>query len=178
MLTEPPLYFDTDCLSSFLWIKQESILPKLYPERVFVPKQVYDELGKVPHLYARVDHLSKCGDIKILDIITGTEAYYLYSHFIGSPLLGHTLIGRGEAASLALAKCNNGIVASNNLRDIFQYTSEFGLQLKTTGDIMINALDQHFITEKTGNDWWREMIKKRRSIGASSFTEYLHLHGR
>ena len=28
------------------------------------------------------------------------------------------VIGKGEAASIALAKCNNGIVDSNNMKDI------------------------------------------------------------
>lgn len=34
LMTDPPLYFDTDCLSAFLWIENESILTQLYPGRV------------------------------------------------------------------------------------------------------------------------------------------------
>ena len=43
-LTEP-LFFDTDCLSAFLWVDNESILAKLYPGRIVIPRQVYNELS-------------------------------------------------------------------------------------------------------------------------------------
>ena len=49
------LFFDTDCLSSFLWINQEGILLKLYPGRIILPKQVYNELSNpcIPHINRR-----------------------------------------------------------------------------------------------------------------------------
>jgi hypothetical protein len=34
------LFFDTDCISSFLWVKEENLLLKLYPGIVVLPKQV------------------------------------------------------------------------------------------------------------------------------------------
>lgn len=43
LLTEP-LFFDTDCLSAFLWINNQSLLAQLYPARVIIPAQVYAEL--------------------------------------------------------------------------------------------------------------------------------------
>ena len=68
LTTELPLYFDTDCLSAFLWIKDESLLTQLYPGRVVIPKQVYDELGRVPHLRARIDTLLNRGDASVMEI--------------------------------------------------------------------------------------------------------------
>ena len=46
-------FFDTDCLSAFLWIRGESIPGKLYPGEIVLPAQVYDELKRVPHLLDR-----------------------------------------------------------------------------------------------------------------------------
>ena len=46
-------FFDTDCLSAFLWVREESILAKLYAGKIILPSQVYQELQKVPHLSAR-----------------------------------------------------------------------------------------------------------------------------
>ena len=43
-MTEP-LFFDTDCISAFLWVNNESILSKLFPGRIVIPKEVYDELS-------------------------------------------------------------------------------------------------------------------------------------
>lgn len=176
-MTEPPLYFDTDCLSAFLWVKDESILTRLYPGRVIIPKQVYDELSSVPHLQARIDILLGKNDAKLLEIEAGTPAAELYTELTGSPRPGHVIIGRGEAASLALSKTFNGIVASNNLRDIAQYIEEYNLQHKTTGDILVEALRAGIISEQEGNSLWSDMLKKRRRLGASSFTEFLHQKG-
>ena len=101
-----------------------------------------------------------------------------YTEFTRKPKPGHVVIGRGEAASLALAKSEKGIVASNNLKDISQYITEYQLSHKTTGDILTEALDSGLITEQEGNTLWANMLKKRRKLGANSFTEYLKLLGR
>ncbi|VOO39812.1 zinc metallopeptidase [Streptococcus pneumoniae] len=49
------------------------------------------------------------------------------------------IIGKGEGASISLAKKHNGILGSNNLRDVKPYVEEFSLEHMTTGDILIEA---------------------------------------
>ena len=39
------IFFDTDCLSAFLWVNNESLLPILYPGKIVIPEQVYVELS-------------------------------------------------------------------------------------------------------------------------------------
>lgn len=85
LMTDPPLYFDTDCLSAFLWVKNESILTQLYPGRVIIPKQVYDELGGVPHLQGRIDTLLGRSEVELLKIEAGTAAAELYAELTGNP---------------------------------------------------------------------------------------------
>lgn len=65
-MTEP-LFFDTDCISAFLWVDNESILSKLFPGRIIIPKEVYDELShpgvnRVKGLKAQVDLMLQAGD--------------------------------------------------------------------------------------------------------------------
>ena len=84
------------------------------------------------------------------------------------------VIGSGEAASISLAKKHNGILGSNNLRDIAKYVEEFSLKHVTTGDILVEAFRKKLITEEEGNAIWVEMLRKRRKIGASSFSEFLN----
>ncbi|UNC91241.1 M78 family metallopeptidase domain-containing protein [Candidatus Contubernalis alkaliaceticus] len=33
---------DNDCVSSFLWVKEENLLLKLYPGRIVLPHEVFD----------------------------------------------------------------------------------------------------------------------------------------
>jgi len=39
------IFFDTDCLSAFLWVKEESLVVQFYPGRVVLPLEVYRELS-------------------------------------------------------------------------------------------------------------------------------------
>lgn len=84
------------------------------------------------------------------------------------------IIGKGEAAAISLAKKNDGILAGNNLRDVKVYVDKFSLKHITTGDILVEALNKGYITETEGNSMWREMLKRRRMLPTSSFTEYLN----
>ena len=75
-MTEP-LFFDTDCLSAFLWVGNQSLVARLYPGRVVIPREVYVEISNpsVPHLKDRVDSMVVSGDAHIEEIHTGTEAF-------------------------------------------------------------------------------------------------------
>lgn len=171
------LFFDSDCISAFLWVNEQNLLILLYPGMVVIPKPAYDELSypTTPHLKQRIDYLIDNNQASLATINVDSDTYALYQKLTISPDEGHKIIGPGEAASIALAKTNNGIVASNNLKDISSYISEFGLKHITTGDILIEALEKGCITEADGNTIWASMLVKRRKIGAASFSEYIEL---
>ncbi|GAU75823.1 hypothetical protein [Fusibacter sp. 3D3] len=171
------LFFDSDCISAFLWVREQNLLAILYPGRIIIPKAAYDELSHptTPQLKERIDQLLRSGDANLATIDLGTDEFVLYHKLTTSPDQGHKIIGPGEAASIALASVHNGVVASNNLRDIALYVKELGLRHITTGDILIEALEKGLITEAEGNTIWASMLAKRRKLGAGSFTEYLSL---
>lgn len=176
-MTEP-LFFDTDCLSAFLWVNNQSLLARLYPGRIVIPSAVYTELSnpRISHLKARVDTLLSNKVARIETIETNTTEYALYRKLISKPDPGHVIIGNGEAAAIALAKEQSGILASNNLKDVAVYVEEYQLQHMTTGAIMKEALEKGLITEAIGNQLWQDMLKKRRRLGYATFTDYLCEH--
>ena len=53
------LFFDTDCLSAFLWINDTNILHELDGGRSVLPEPVYQELSNpcIPHIGQRTDLL-------------------------------------------------------------------------------------------------------------------------
>ena len=59
------LFFDNDCVSSFLWANEEDLLLKLYPGRIVLPQEVVNELlnPSIPHIKRRVTYLITNGDI-------------------------------------------------------------------------------------------------------------------
>ena len=155
---------------------EESILARLYSGRIILPAQVYDELHRVPHLQARVDVLKNHRDLFVESMETGSEEYFDYLQMTTSPEDGMRIIGRGEAAGIAMAKHRNGTLASNNLRDVGRYVEKYKISHVTTGDILIEALDAGIITETDGNTIWAEMIRKRRMLPTDTFSEYLMVY--
>lgn len=104
-----------------------------------------------------------------------TDNYY---NLAITPPKGTRVIGKGEAAAIALAKKADGILASNNLRDIKNYVDEYGLKHTTTGDILVEALERGIITEADGNALWANMLGKRRMLPTATFSDYLTTCGR
>lgn len=169
------LFFDTDCISSFLWVRQENLILQLYPGRIILPQDVFNELShpSIPHIKAKLTALHTSGSISTMSIMMNTEEYILYHGLAIAPPKGRKKIGRGEAAALALAKVNNGIIASNNLKDIGQYISLYNLMHITTCDILVESLNKGLIDETSGDQIWSIMIQKRRLLPTPTFTEYL-----
>lgn len=169
------LFFDTDCISSFLWVNQENLILQLYPGRVILPQDVYNELNQpfLPHFQRKLNSLTTNGDISTMPIMINTEEFQIFRELAIAPQSGRKTIGKGEAAALALAKVNNGIIACNNFKDIRQYASLYNLNHVSTGDILVESLINGYIDENAGNQIWNNMIKKRRLLPNPTFTDYL-----
>jgi hypothetical protein len=77
------LFFDSDCISAFLWVKQENILLNLYPGRIILPQEVFIELSNpvIPHIKNRIAALCSNKDISTKKIFIGTREYDLYLQF-------------------------------------------------------------------------------------------------
>ncbi|HVN55244.1 MAG TPA: hypothetical protein VMT46_13000 [Anaerolineaceae bacterium] len=125
-MTEP-LFLDTDCLSTFLIVHYENLILQLYAGRIGIPQQVYRELGKVQFMKIRVDALLKANRVVLYQIAAGTDPGNLYLKLTTHPDQGYKVIGSGEAAANVLTKQHNGILGSNNMRDILPYIQLFHL---------------------------------------------------
>lgn len=170
-----PFLFDTDCISSFIWANRLEILYQLYPEQIFIPSQVEEELDnlrKFSH-YSWVPELlhQEIIDSRIhkIDIVLGTnestEFINLTSGNIQRP------VGKGEAAVISWAKFRGGTVASNNLNDVKEYCSNNGLGLISTDDILCLAHHRELINDDEGNLIWAVMTSKKRKLPPYNFSE-------
>lgn len=159
-----PIFFDTDCLNTFFRTGQADLLFKLYAYNIFLPVPVYKELwGKYKIM---VDKLYKEEIVGIEPVDVDEEVYVTYCELIQT-------IGKGEAGGLALAKRYHGILASNNLKDVKKYVREYHIPLLTTADILVEAFNNHLLSQSQANAVWGMMIRKGCLLGAPSFTAYL-----
>lgn len=168
------LFFDTDCLSAFLWINDTNILHELYGGKIVLPEPVYQELSNpcIPHIKQRADIMISSKDVSVKTIDTGTEEYKLYAELVHGEKEQKN-IGRGEAGGIALAKTYNGVLASNNYKDIAPYIEKYNLKHIDTGQILAEALNRGLITEADGNSIWSKMLAKKRKLPGNTFSEYL-----
>ena len=88
---------------------------------------------------------------------------------------GAKSIGSGEAAALVLARYNEGIIASNNFKDVSSYVQQFNLQHLTTGRILKEAYNMHLKSKNECEAIWRTLIKRRRKLPTETFEDFLKL---
>lgn len=168
------LFFDTDCLSAFLWINDTNLLEQLYGGKIVIPGPVYQELSNpsIPHIKRRADALLNKDIAAVKQIDTDKEEYNLYRILVKGTKT-EKAIGKGEAAAIALAKTYGGILASNNWKDIALYIDKYDLKHIDTGTILTEGLKKSLLTEEQGNAVWEQMLNKNRMLPEKTFSDYL-----
>jgi predicted nucleic acid-binding protein len=168
------IFFDTDCISSFLWTKSENLLVDCFGNNMVLPKQVYEEITKVLHLKQRVDAMINAGHLSIEDIPLESECNNLYLDLTDISRSSRLpLIGRGEAAAIVLTIKRKGILASNNLRDVAYYVHLYGIQHISTPDIIDLLVNKGALTKDEADAIWIQMISKRRKPPFDTYSDYL-----
>jgi len=167
------IFLDTDFLSSFLVANGGSLITQLYPGRVGIPKQVLFELKKAHFLKVQLNVFLQNESVTIFSIDEGSEASDLYWQLTTNP---DEMIGKGEAAVIVLAKQYNGVICSNNFRDVRKYSNLYRLSHKSSGDILVEAMTEGLITEGQGNVYWKQMLRGNRKLPCESFSDYLSNH--
>lgn len=89
------LFFDTDCISSFLWVKQENLILQLYAGRIVLPQDVFNELShpSIPHIKTKLTSLQAGGSISTKAIMTNTEEYKVFHELAIAPQKERKAIG-------------------------------------------------------------------------------------
>ena len=140
------IFYDTDCLSCFIMVNQTWILEQLY-DKIIIPKQVYNEFKRPKNnkRIQKIKQLEKKGFLIIKSFEINTKEHYTYKQIRDGDITGRD-IGPGESAALTLAIHNNGIIASNNTKDVIEIVKLYKLQWIKTGDILKKAIEKEIIT--------------------------------
>ncbi len=177
MEIQTPIIFDTDCLSSFLWIKRFDILNTLFPNQLIIPQIVYDELSKM-RKFTRYSFVINDLDIEVSkniiqieDIPISSPAATEYINLINPNQIKQ--IGKGEAAAIVLAKLHNGTLASNNLRDILPHITSGYPPYISTDAILYLYYKQGNMSVLEGCQIWDDMKSKKRALPAYDFSEVI-----
>jgi len=170
----PPIVFDTDCLSSFLWVRRPDLITAVLGGGVLLPEQIVCELDNLkPTRYAWVPQILEkevaAGAFQVIHIPARGAVATEYLDLTGGK--HGKRMGSGEAAALAYVRINSGTVASNNLSGVRSYCLAHGLELVSTDDILCMAVVQDRLDTTTAEALWTEMKSRKRSPPAYDFSE-------
>lgn len=135
-----PVFYDTDCLSSFLQINRIDLLKREY-SKIIISVQVKDELfnkNTPEKIKNRLTSLIHEGYVEIKDLEYGSDEFNQYFTFITDSKTENT--GKGELSVISLAISNNGILASNNLDDVCYFVKKYNLEHVTTSKIIVTVM--------------------------------------
>ena len=175
VLIKKQVFYDTDCLSSFLDINDWSILKSLFDE-IIIPLAVYNEffaLGTPPHIIDNLNILVDEKFVKVQELNPFSDDIDNYLDICNEYELNNQIpIGEGEAQAMALVISNNGILASNNFRDIKYFVDKYKMPLLTSAYMISIAFDKGFISEEKAEDIWNQMWNKKVTLPEPNFRKY------
>ena len=174
MTLNKPVFYDTDCLESFLFVDAGHILEKLF-SKIIIPEQVYNELmdNNTPPIVKINFKKLKDGFVEIRELSFMSQEYTTFN-LIKKGFWSKTgkCCGDGESAAMALAHLNNGIVASNNLSDVEEYHNSLDIELITSSMILSRAVKKNIISENIANKLWKGMVDEGIALPRNTFTDY------
>ena len=154
-----PIFYDTDCLSSFLDINRIDLLKKEY-SKIIISTKVKDELlnNNTPKkIKKRIMPLIQEGYVEVKDLELGSDEFNQYYTFITDDKTEN--IGKGELSIISLAIVKKGILASNNLEDVCYFVKKYNIEHITTSKIIVNCYEKGYLTFNEANDIWKELLK-------------------
>lgn len=80
--------------------------------------------------------------------------------------------GKGESAALAFAINNDGVLASNNLKDVKFYVDKFELPWLTSSYLIALCVDKNIISKDKTISMWNKMVEEGRDVPTNTFLEY------
>lgn len=167
------IFYDSDCLICFLIVDQCEILQKLF-SKVIVPSIVQKEILSLrlnPRIKYNFQRLIQMNFVEVRTMKTHSVEHRIFLKILEK----YSFVGPGEAATIALACQNNGVVASNNLLDVRGLVEDYDLNLITTAFIMAKAYENGIKTRKELDEIWKDMLdngRKRSLPNFKSFTDY------
>ncbi len=172
-MNDKPIFYDTDCLSSFLGVNKINILEKLYSQIIIsttVKEEFFNQSTPNP-IKERLQNCINKNYVQIKDLELDSKEFNTYYELYTS-LEGEN-DGKGELTTIALAKTYNGIIASNNLKDICKYIKKFNLKHITTSVILQTSYKKGHITLNEACETWNKMINNGIKLPEKSFKDYI-----
>lgn len=171
------IYLDADFLISFLDCQESCfhiVQAVCKGNELIVPLEIDTEISRYKgrqRVKRRLDNLVKNHIVSIFEIdVTHIAATHKYMLQQKRPKCRK--IDAGEAAAIALCISENGVLASNNMKDVAKYAEDYNLKHITTARVLNKAYEDGVINEETAERIWSEIISLDHKMPGNTFAEY------
>ena len=162
------ILIDADVVSHFIQGGEIYALGSIYPNKIKVLDKVYAELERFPKKKTEVDNLLNQGILEL-------EKFPDSNHEIRKEYLWIKKMmfkGDGESACLAVARYNQNIIASSNLKDIKSYCQLHNVQYFTTMNFLCEALKNGLFDTARCDRFIAKVIQKGGKLPVSKMSDY------
>lgn len=168
---EKVILIDADVVSHFVIAGEGRSINKIFPNPIHVLDKVHAELQKWPMSAVRTEislMLSK-KIIRLINFPDNNEEIKREYLWIKSRMFK----GDGESACLAVARYNNKILASSNLKDISPYCERHKIDYLTTMDFLCRAYKIGFYTEAQCDKFINSVLNAKSKLPVKKMRDFI-----
>lgn len=166
---EIKILIDADVVRHFIYGGKIFDIAKIFPRRIVMVDVVKKELCRSKKLDQPVNNFISMCKIEEVKLEHNYEALSEYAELIKS-------VGDGEAACMALAKCEKKYIASSNLSDIREYCDNNGIKIYTTMDFLYEALMNQVYTEAECDNFIQNVISAGSKLPFDNIADYVRTY--
>ncbi|NHJ86473.1 MAG: hypothetical protein FK734_13495, partial [Asgard group archaeon] len=152
------ILLDCDVIRHLIKADRLSLLSELYDGRLIILDVVKKELLRSSHLVMIVSNFIQFFHIEEMSF--PTDRIEVLKEFASLK----RRYGDGESACMAVARFDDNIIASSNLRDIETYCSENNIEYLTTMDIILEGFENGKFTKDEADAMIRTIKQKNSKL--------------
>ena len=160
------ILLDSDVISHFVKGGQILLLPQIFQYKKVILDIVFHELKKRKGYELFTENIIRFKLITEIPFPENFEIQREYAHLL-------RFFGKGESACMAFCKFNHQILASSNIRDVWDYCRNNNITLLTTMDFLAEAYKTGILTEQQCNDFIKTVKEKGSKLPVDSIKVYL-----
>jgi predicted nucleic acid-binding protein len=163
------ILIDADVISHFISAGKLLLLPKIFPDnKILLLDKVYNELSRFQSRKPLIDRMLTKGSFDLLPFPDDNPD--IRKEFVH--IMKVLFKGEGESACMAVARFNNNIIASSNLKDIRQYCTLHAIDYLATMDFLCTARKRKILSTEECNEFIRKVIKSGSKLPVLDMKHY------
>jgi len=163
---EKIILLDADVIIHFNKAGHLLTLKKIFPKRLHVLDVVIQELSNHKNTKEIIDNFLNFGIAAVMQFPPDNQIKKEYAML-------RRKFGNGESACMAVARFNENILASSNLKDIEEYCTKYNIEYLTTMDFLEEAYKANIFDEATSDLFIYDVKSKGSKLPCNTIKEYL-----